>query len=62
LYNDNICKLYGNIIVTLKLGTDPRLIMDQDIIAAEMHPINKIRLDTIFKIYGYECEWEKINF
>jgi hypothetical protein len=54
---------YKNIKLLLKSGADPKLMMDKDILY-EIHPINQIRLDAVFRIYGYKCKWysESVDF
>jgi hypothetical protein len=52
---------HKNIITMLKLGADPIPLMNQSILY-ELHPINQIRLDTIFKIYDYDCKWNNVDF
>ena len=49
---------YSNIKLLLEMGADPKLMVREDIISCETHPINQIRLDAIFKLYGHICKWD----
>lgn len=50
---------YHNIKILMDMGADPTPLPLDDILGAESHPMLKIRLDAIFKLYGYNCEWGK---
>jgi len=52
---------YHNIKILLDMGANPLPLVDDDIIGSEIHPINRIRLDAIFKMYGYNCDWCKYD-
>lgn len=51
---------YDDIRLLLSLGANPKNITEKDI--QDMEPIDKIRLDAIFKSYGYDCNWEFVDF
>ena len=40
----------------IELGGNPQLIMDNDSIC-KMDELQKIRMDGLFRSFGYECEW-----
>ena len=48
---------YEAVRYLLELGADPNLIMDNDLLASESSIIQKLRLDAIFKSFGYKCDW-----
>ena len=48
---------YDNIKLLLEMGSDPTLMMSDHMLIYESSPINIIRLDTIFKMYGFSCKW-----
>ncbi len=48
---------YEAVRFLLELMADPNLIMDYDILAYETSNIKKLRLDAVFKSFGYKCNW-----
>lgn len=52
---------YHNIKILMDMGANPLPLVDDDIIGTTIHPINRIRLDAIFKMYGYNCDWCKYD-
>src|ERR1044071_4674915 len=48
---------FNNIKLVMDMGADPRLLEYHDIITCEQNKMHYIRLDGIFKLYGYKCKW-----
>jgi hypothetical protein len=44
----------------IELGGDPHCIMDDDCVC-EMDSAQKIRMDGLFRSFGYECKWKDFN-
>ena len=49
---------YININLFLRMGANPHLIMDDDLICFDTSIEIKIYLDAIFKSFGYKCKWK----
>jgi hypothetical protein len=63
-YNKNLIlslavslKHYRGVRICLLLGASPHDILDSDTVM-ELDIIDKLRVDGIFRSYGYICEWQ----
>lgn len=54
-------KYFHNVRLLLRMGADPNLIMNNDLLVYDTHPVNKIRLDGLFMAYGHNCEWQNFD-
>jgi hypothetical protein len=53
-------KNYRRIVLLVKMGADPNLIMDNDLIIHDLSNLQKLRLDAVFKSLGYKCKWRSV--